>query len=68
MSCRCHITTLANNISENIINGMCNCDNLKELTKELVKAKNALISLGLRSAKRIMKGATGVLAKSCLNL
>ena len=24
-----HITTLANNISENIINGMCNCHNLR---------------------------------------
>ena len=36
--------------------------------KDLGKAKNVLISLGLRLSKRMMKGATGVCVKSCLNL
>lgn len=36
--------------------------------KDLGKAKNILISLGLRLSKRMMKGPTGGRVKSCLNL
>lgn len=60
-----YITTLGNNNSPNIVNGLNNSDGLR---RGKGKVKITLSSLGLRPVKRTMNRTIGVSRKSHLTL